>query len=311
MYNNYFNPGYGYAIQQAQQDTPIFNQLLTADEVAKLQKNPNFFSTKLTEDEYLRAVCTHKDNQGRISLEKLPNGKHRCSICQAEFFLIDLNTAPEDIEQTCNNFYDLLQTIKTYYGNAPAALRDFYLMVGFIPKMKYLWNVARAYFDKATGGQGTLTANNDQNGFAILNSIFGNGAISGIAPQLMGQTPNQFFNNGYYPQAGYYGGPVPQAAMMQTPQANPQMMQQQYPQQQMVQPQVMPQQQPMYGYGYNQQYINQPPQQQQMYPQGSNPIGYVEQNQAGQPSQTQTPPMPQAPQNPNIKKADVGKKFDG
>ena len=60
-----------------------------------------------------------------------------------------------------------------------------------------------------------------------------------------------------------------------------------------------------------------------MMPMQQNPIGYVDQsatprdftqtvNQAGQPqSQTQTPPMPQPPANPNVVKADVSKKFNG
>lgn len=337
MYN-YNNGGYGYPMMQQQpQEPPIFNQLLTTDEVAKLQKSPTVFSTKLTEDEFLRAVCTHKDNQNHIMLEKLNNGKHRCTICQAEFYLVDLNAAKEDIEKTCNDFNDLLQSIKTYYGNAPAALREFYLMVGYIPKITHLWNVAKQYFDKVTGGYGGgLVPNSDQSGFATLSNILGNGAMMGLAPMMGGG-----YGAGYVQQAppqGYYAqAPMPQAAYVQTPppqqmqQANPfqqfqqQPQQQPYPsqvyqpvppQQQMYQQQM---QQPIYGYAnYNPNTT--------MVPMQQNPIGYVDQsnvprdftqtvNQAGQPqSQTQTPPMPvppQPPANPNVVKADVSKKFNG
>ena len=343
MYN-YNNGGYGYPMMQQQSpEQPIFNQLLTTDEVAKLQKSPTVFSTKLTEDEFLRAVCTHKDNNNHIMLEKLTNGKHRCTICQAEFFLVDLNAAKEDIEKTCNDFNDLLQSIKTYYGNAPTALREFYLMVGYIPKITHLWNVAKQYFDKVTGGYGGgLVPNSDQSGFATLSNILGNGAMMGLAPMMAGG-----YNGGYIqqvPQQGYYAQqPMPQAAYVQTPQqpmmqqANPfqQFQQQQVPQQQqpypsqvyqpvppqqpMMQQPMQPMQQPMYGYANYNPNMMVPMQQ----PMQQNPIGYVEQpnpqrdftqtvNQAGQPqSQTQTPPMPAPPANPNVVKADVSKKFNG
>ena len=174
--------------QQQNQLVPVFNQLLSADEVAKLQKNPSQFTTKLTEDEYLRAVCTHKEiGTNRITLERLPNGKHRCSICQAEFHLIDLNTSPEEIDRVCNDFFDLMQSIKTYYGHSPEAMREFYLMIGFLPKIKFLWNVAKNYFDKVTGGYGGIGGpNGEQNAFSILSNIFGGGAMPGFAPGIGG-----------------------------------------------------------------------------------------------------------------------------
>lgn len=330
MFGNYYGPQYnGYYYGQPQQpqnpqEQTIFNQLLTADEIAKLKKAPNFSSTKLTEDEYLRALCTHHSDN-KICLEQLPSGKHRCSICGAEFNLITVDASPDIIERTCNDFYDLLQSIKTYYGNAPAALRDFYIMVGFIPKIRNLWNIAKQYFNRTVGGGYNYDQpGGDQSGFAMLGNILGNANMGGIAPVLGG-------NYMGYPQAGYYGGaPVPQAAYMQTPQAPPPM----YPQQQYVQPQpmqqqqqqagyqVMPQQQPtqyqqpMYGYGgYPQQQYAPPP----APPVNNNPIGYVDAGQkdftqnttpAGQPvSQTQQPPLPNPNlTNPNLK-ADVGKKF--
>ena len=319
FYGNTFNPGFGYVATQPQ-EPPVFNQLLTADEVAKLQKNPNLFSTKLTEDEYLRAVCTHKDMSNRVVLERLPNGKHRCAVCQAEFYLLDLNTSKEEIERVCNDFYDLFQSIKTFYGNAPAALREFYLITEFIPKVKHLWDVAKQYFEKVTGGYGSLTPNNDQSGFAVLSSIMGNGAIPGMAPTV---GPMMYPQPGF-PQAGYYGGnPIPQASVLQTPQAVPG--QPMAPQQPVAGAgYAMPQPNAQGMYGYNPATMVTPAPSIGM--QSPNPIGYVDPNagaygmpqtpqavnQAGQPqSATQPPPMPAAPPaNPNIK-ADVGKTFEG
>lgn len=305
---------------------PVFNQLLTADEVAQLQKNPNVFSTKLTQDEYLRAVCTHKDGANHFTLEKIPNGKHRCSVCQAEFFLLDLNTSKEEIENTCNNFYDLMQSIKTYYGNAPEAMREFYLMIGFIPKIAQLYQVARAYFDKVTGFGNAYQMGNDQNGFSILSNIFGGGAMAGVAPGLGGGMAG-----GYYgappawgaqnvnpvwgqQQPGWYGGaPVPPAAGIQTPVSAGVPFGSQPAAAPGVNPALAMQQQPGYGYGMGGVAPAPIP--------SANPIGYVDPNaappatsQAGQvqASPTQAPAMPTPPPaNPNVEKAEVNKTFAG
>lgn len=307
----------------------VLNQLLTADEVAKLQKNPSIFSTKLTEDEYLRAVCTHKDrNTNQITLEKLPNGKHRCSVCQAEFYLIDLNTSKEEIENTCNNFYDLMQSIKTYYGNAPEAMREFYLMIGFLPKIQQLWNVAKTYFDKITNQFGGMNVGNDQSGFAVLSNLFGGGTMAGVAPGVGMGAPAGYYGaqpgyNGYgygapvpgwgQPQQGnwYAGAPVPQAAAVQAPGVAPAA----GTAAAWGAPAAAP---APGGYGYNPSAAIAPA---GTIPVGGspNPIGYVDPtatpatNQAGQPvASTTQPPMPAPPAaNPNVEKAEVTKTFAG
>lgn len=297
----------------------VFNQLLTPEEVSRLRKTPNgLFDAKLTEDDYLRAVCTHKEPTGKreFKLLDLGGGKFRCTICQAEFHLLDTNTSKEDVDAICANFYDLMQSIKTYYGNAPMTLREFYTMLGFVPKVSQLWNIAKQYFDKATlinNGQQPNTP--DQSGFNVLNNVMGPGALGIISPGMVSA-----FNNQYgVPSPGYYN-PIPQAANIQTPQ----------------QPYYPPQQPPPYGYpqtaapapqyGYPMNPMQQPQQQSNlinpniqqqpmdMRGMSGNPIGVVEQpavSQAGQPQMTSTTqPLPDAPTNPNIK-ADVGKTFKG
>lgn len=322
MYN-----GYGYA-QAAPAQPPVFNQLLTAEEISKLQKSPQQFSTKLTDDEYLRSLCTHKNQHNQITLEKLPNNKYRCSICGAEFYLIDLNTSKEEIEQVCSNFLDVMQSIKTYYGNVPENLRDFYIMIGFINKIPYLWNVAKTYFEKVTNQNGMLQPNNDQSGFAMLGNIFGNGAMAGMA-NMTGMMPSAA---GYYVPANQQAVPMPQAPMggqpapgyvyPQQPQmpnaapgVNPALAPQMYPQ-------MYPQQPQMQGYGMNPQNYMAP---QPTVAMPGNPIGYVDPNardftNTAQPGPavdagTQAAPaMPEAPKNPNIKdanKATVTKQFAG
>lgn len=206
------NIGFGGVSYAEPQQTPVMNQLLTPEEVTELQKTPQQFSTKLTRDEYLRAVCTHKDYNNRVTLEKLPDGRHHCTICQADFYLLQLSTSDDEVSTICNNFNDLFQTIKTYYGNAPESLKDLYVMNGFILKMRYLWNVARQYFERVTNASAFgVQQNPDQYGFQLLNNIFGGGVMGGMMPGMnpYGGVP------GAGPMPGYYGQPTQQPPMAQ------------------------------------------------------------------------------------------------
>nr|DAP19639.1 MAG TPA: zinc-ribbon domain protein [Caudoviricetes sp.] len=323
-FGGYNAGGFNYAPQQNFQP-PVFNQLLNQEEIAKLQKAPAQFSTRLTEDEFLRSVCTHKQNN-QIALEALPNGKHRCPICGTEFFLLDLNTSESDVEQMCANFHDVMESIKTYYGNIPENMREFFMMIGFIKKVPYLWKVARAYFEKVVGQTGMLQANSDQNGFAMLGNIFGNGAMGGMFGNMGGGMPmggyyTQQQMSGYapqYQQQGYVGQPMQQV---------PGMGAYQVPQQPMMQPAMngpVPVQQPQFAQpAYGMGGMMQPQQPQAMM---GNPIGYVDptanqkdftqqqpvQQQAQPVQQQPAAPMPEPPKNPNVKdKATVSKNFAG
>ena len=311
---------YGYAQPQQPQQAMPFNQLLTAEEMAKLQKSPEVFTSRLTENEYIITGCTHKNKNNCIILEQRSNGKHYCPVCGAEFYLLDVNTLDSDIQQTCQNMYDLLQSIKTYYGNPPQSMRDFYMMTGFILKIPKLWDIAKNYFNKAVGNTMPAQQGGEQSAFTTLSNIVGPAGITGLVPGMGGYYQQPQMNPLYY--QGQQGQPlyqnmqqpqqqmmqqgymVPQPAVIQTPPA-PQPGQQQM----WTQPQpVQTPQGPTYGYAYN----------------NNNPIGYVEQQpQDFTASQTQqppvappAPPMPTPPKNPNVQpanpnKAQVGKTFAG
>ena len=300
--------GAGMTYSQNQQTPPVLNNFLTPEQIAQLQHNPTFQS-KLTQDEFYRSICTHKNNNA-ITLEKLPNGKHRCSTCCEEFTLLDLNTPDETVEQICNNMYDLLQSAKTYFLNAPEDLRNLYMVIGFIKKVPQLWRTAKKIFEQASNATAFgLQQNYDQNSFQILGNLFGGGMMNG----MMGQ-------NGYY-----YNQPTQVPNMAQYQQPNPGMYQQQQ-----QQPPMDPNQQQAPYQGYNANNGNSsnyvvpapppPPQQQNVM---SNPIGYVEQPNATQsvnisvPLQQQQTIQPQPsqmveqPVNPNLNQADPNKTLMG
>lgn len=306
-----FNPwnGGGVTYSQNQQPAPVLNNFLTPEQIAQLQHNPTF-QAKLSTDEFYRSICTHKNNN-TITLEKLPNGKHRCSTCCEEFNLFDLNTSDEAVEQICNNMYDLLQSAKTYFLNAPEDLRNLYMVIGFIKKVPQLWRTAKKIFEQASNATAFgLQQNYDQNSFQILGNLFGGGMMNG----MMGQ-------NGYY-----YNQPtqVPPMAQYQQPWTGqpgpgPQPMQGQ------------PQQTPYPGYNTSNGSTNYvvpappPPPGNQNQNMMGNPIGYVDQN-ASKPVNIQVPlqnanqqvsitPQPsqivEQPTNPNIQRTDPSKTLVG
>lgn len=300
-------PAY-YGGNQAQQQ-PLFKNYLTPEQIAELQMNPDSFSTKLTRREYLGSICLHKNEQNQvITLEKLPSGTHRCSICQDEFYLMEPETPMDDVNQICNRAIDLLQSIKTYSLQPSDELRNIFMMIGFMKRLPYLWQKTVKAFEQAVpvNGLGMQQQDPNANAFQVLGSVFGGGIIPGTG-----------YNQGFYQQPAQ----VPQMAMYSqpgfAPQATPGL-----PQAPVQQPTYDPNQQ----YGFNTQTMVQQPQgvpangyQQPMtqqpppppgYPNpASNPIGYVEPTQMAtqnvqiggqQPPQQPIAPAPQPATNPNI-----------
>ena len=302
-----------------QNQMAALNNFLTPEQMAEIQQYPQQFPTKLTKDEFLRSICTHKSN-GRITLEQMNDGQHHCTICSKDFFLYQLDTPDETIYGICKNLHDLLQSIKTYMLGAPDALKDIYMMLGFIEKLPLLWKSAVKTFEQASNATAFgLQQGNNQDTFQMLGAVMGGGMMGGMGPyygQHAAVPPMAI-----YQQPGYgaqYGAPM-MPAQAPIPGAT-----------QMAAPQP-----PVYGqtpgYGFNQPYAAQPqapippamysaPSPPPGYP-NSNPVGYVENPGVAQtqvnispmaPGQT-IPLPPDPPVNPNLQslneKADVNKVF--
>lgn len=363
MSNNYYNQAplggfnqfggsmYGNNFQQQQTvQSTAMRQLLNEQQIKELQQAPQQFSTKLTHNEYLRAICTHKDpHTGAFTLQEMNDGRFHCTICGENFRLIDPSTSKEEIDRICTNFNDLFQTIKAYYGDAPDAFKDYYIMCGFIPKTAYLWDIARKYFERIPIGMNVQDPNN-QYGWQLLGNILGgNNMMNSVAPgmgmgnnMMMGGVPgyNNGYPNGMYNGAPAYNGynPNPGYPQNQMPPQNP--VNPGYPnnsnfaQNPNIPVQPQPQApQPNGGYGMPMpNYVGSPYNNAPAYgapPQAAanaNPVGYVEQPQQDFTTTTQkvampgpnlnagtqqNPVMPEPPKNPNIKdpKATVSKQF--
>lgn len=282
--------------QPQQQFNHVLNNFLSPEAISSLQKNTSFVS-KLTTDEYNKAVCTHKLNN-EFALKPMGD-KHHCNACQEDFHLIDLNTPMETINAMVEQVYDLIQSSKAYMIQTPKEFESLYMITGLIKKIPQLWEAAKKSFEQGFGQTSfNGTKSQTSNPFATISNIFG--GIAGF------YNPNQFYNP-YQQQSPYQQ----QQPMMQQPYAP-------VNQQPMYQYQ---QQQPMQQYGYpNQQQQPVPPpgyvQQQPMMQQpGSNPIGYIAQqpmnsqqvqipvNNPGQSVPVQQPQPQQV--NPNIQNPNI------
>ena len=313
MLQQQYYPNGGYQMMGAgvgygqQQPAPVLNNFLTPEQMSEIQHGGSQFQTKLTRDEYMRNICTHKSNN-RIMLEKQNDGQHHCAICGKAFTLFDTNTPDETIYGVCKNMHDLMQSIKTYFLNVPEDFKDIYMMLGFIEKIPLLWKTAVKSFETASNQTAFGLQNNpQQDSFQMLGQIFGGTGM----PGMMG---------GYYQQQPMYNPAPVNAYGMTTPVAPPPMAPQAQPQAPLAQNQP-----PVYG--YNPSYVmnqqSQPAQAPMAYGQTvpQNPIGYVEPNQGGV-AQTQINIAPTAPNqalplnqdtvNPNLQtpeKVDVNKSF--
>lgn len=309
---NMINPNGYYAPQQPQQPPQVIPtaNLLTPEEQKELQHNPVSFQPKLIRDEYLRCLCTHRNEYGIYKIEELPAddvqndgfGQHcRCSICGAEFHIVPTDIDFNYVVNSIDRVKDIFQTAKLYLTDPPKEFRDFYMVIGFLEKLKEFWPIAKKTADKLFEQFGnSAVSNEDMYGLNILGSIFGGNGMAATIPGFSPYAPNPYYQAIQNPQ-------------MIPPHQQPAMGQFNTTQSGIAVPnnQFAATSQPNYG------------------PAPSNPIGYVDNTpdftQQMRPQQQtatqtvampgpaanagaqQTPAMPAAPQNPNLQTADQQK----
>lgn len=325
MFNTPFG-GYGYAPNQAPA-MPAFKNLFGKREMDMIRSKPQGFSTKMTQEDLYRAICLHKDENGIIVVDRVTdeNGDvaYHCPICGATFHYIDPSTPLSEIKNIVANFNDLFQTVKLMDVGKNEDMKNIYMFEGYLRRMTQLWKILSEAWSRIANQSDMFSRNNDRNVFDLAASIFGNGAMSSMpgygyygAPQQQGfgqpqfQQPHQPMYNPQQPFA-QYGQPQvpPQAAAVQTPGVG-------YPGQPVTNPigYVDPNAQtaPMPGYPQQQQpnvAPQAPAQPAAQQPQtNQTPFGSVVPPQG---NAATVPPMPPAPQNPNVNadKAEVSKAF--
>lgn len=261
--NNGFNPVFGAMnnpMQPMQQPVMEMDNQLNDEQIARLRQMGNqptsYFFKAPTEDENLRANCTHK-YKGQITAHPIGDGRFKCDICGEEFTLID----PEDtqaVKVACEKVNDVVQSIKTFYGQKTPELAGVYPVINIIKQLPHMFKVAGNYMKTALPQGNEFYQSNYYTPSSTYMNLTAGAGIPGIDNGGYG------YNMGGYPQQPYgYNQGFQQPA----PVMNPQM-----PQQQPMYPQAGMTQAPAFGYPQQQPQINyQQPPVQSFQPQGGYP----------------------------------------
>lgn len=214
MYGQQY-PSTQFGIGMQQRPMPKYTQPLTPEQINRLRTQGNPFKIEVTEEDLLRAACTHKEN-GQSTLvyqgtDDNGNEVVQCAICGEKFSMVDYDE--KELQNAVDTIINLLQTSKTMYLDAPANLvSQYYQMIPLLKKFPQLYQIAMNNFSKYEMSLG-------------MNP--GTVAAGGNAFQMMG---NMLAN----PYAAVYGGTYGQpmyAQPMQQPMMGQQMPMMQQPMQ--------------------------------------------------------------------------------
>lgn len=222
------NSGFGYPNQPQMmyngvqpQQMPKRNNVLTDEEIKKIQANRTQFTLTITEDEHLRAACNHRTADGmNDALEADPNDPNAvvCKVCGQKFTPIMTDSPAEYVESITNEFINLLQTIKIMFVDLPTdAARQFFDIIPLAKKTPELFSIAAKNLAKyenygVYGYQGQ-----SQSAMGLLNNFMnmmgsGNGFGFQQAQPIYQQQPMMGANPAYnafgYPGASQFQQPM-------------------------------------------------------------------------------------------------------
>ncbi len=232
MYRNNFNAnGYlgGYAPAgynfNPQQQAPKFTNPLTNEEIKMLRQKGEKFTLGLTQEEQLRGVCFHRDQNGD-TLVPNPDGTVRCTVCGHVFDPVN-GLTKEELEAAVAGVTDILQTIKMLYLDMPEeAAREYFQIIPLINKIPQLYERAAENFSRHENVN-TFRFNGAPSASLLYNMLgsgsFNPGMMGGFQQQpmmgqpmmgqpMMGQQP--MMNQPYMNQPVYGQQPMMGAAPM-------------------------------------------------------------------------------------------------
>lgn len=182
--------------------------VLSNEEINKLFQKGNQFSLAITEMDRLRAICTHRFDNGMDALQDLGGGAQRCQICGHEFMPVSVQTNKEDIKNTVESVKDILQTIKLIYLDMPAdAAREYFVLIALLDKIPDLFECGcKDYIRHEKFMPYGVYGNRTANILSIYNMITG-----GVGPEAYMQFDEQGrpIDPGFSQNSAWaYGNPV-------------------------------------------------------------------------------------------------------
>ena len=215
----------GYNYQGMNQPMQKHGNVLSADQIKSLQQKQQQFSLALTQEEYMRAVCNHRNVEGTgDSLVTDPEtGEVTCTICGYRFRPVEPNISFDQIKEDVNRLIDILQTIKLMYIDLPAdAAKDFFPIIALLEKVPQLFDFAVKNMSKHEIYNWQYSNRNMGafNMFNNLQSMFSGGGFQG-APMYGAPNAGYGFNPQPNPYAGNPGYAFTPGMNPQAPQPNP------------------------------------------------------------------------------------------
>ena len=214
------NNGYNYGRPL---EVPRMQQGLSAkeQEFLRSQAANQFSFTAVTDEDLIKAKCTHKFNN-TWDVESLDpsTGLVECRTCHERFHLVDLE--PDEAEKIVDNMIDMLQTAKYMYVDIkPELASQFFQIIPLVKQAGKIYTLAMQNISKYDGNY-NLNQNNDQYAFQALSGLMTGSGYPGYGPapgygygyggQQMQQAPTMPADQGnpfYGQQAPMYGTPAP------------------------------------------------------------------------------------------------------
>lgn len=179
---------------------PKNTQPLTKEEIAKLQKDVERFSTKLTEEDILKSRCTHRTNNDSTLVQN-SDGSFTCAICGENIMLEEYT--PQQVEEIVSKFVNLLDVIKVQFMDLPVDVAcEFFQIIPYCKRVPQLYEIAHENFSRYAGynpiGANPVNQNPSYNVWNSFNQMTGG---MGAYPYYQGYPyyGQQPMAGGYYP----------------------------------------------------------------------------------------------------------------
>lgn len=217
-FNNGFNNGYqgGYAgmysgmTYQPSQQKIHMTQGLTPEQLKSLRKTGGF-NLEITEEELMRAFCTHR-NENSFTVVQDDEGDFICSLCGTKFKPFE--GSPAEARDLVDRVVDLLETTKMRaLSLPPKTIQDVFQIEPILKRLPDLYSQSINDYKRAMGTDGGYIYGQENNAFAayqnMVNPMAGNGYFMDPAmaqPMYGAQVqPDMYAQPGF--QQPMYGAP--------------------------------------------------------------------------------------------------------
>lgn len=148
--------------------TPKMGNPLSPEQIQSLQKSGSKFSINVSEEEFARAICTHKMNMN-FATYNVGDGYLQCKICGEKFRMIEL--PDEDVAAAVELVKNIFQTTKTAYVDIPESVAaEYFQIIPLLEKLPQMYRIAMDNLAKYEPAANTYQTNN-MNAFGALSAI--------------------------------------------------------------------------------------------------------------------------------------------